>query len=143
MKWRADSLGKTQMLGKIEGRRRRGWQRTRWLDSITDSMDINLSKFWEMVKDRKAWLAAVHWTAKSWIQLSGWNNNKNDLGFLVPQMVKTPHVMLGDPALIPRSERSPREGNVNPLQYSWQNSTHRGVTKWLHGVTKHRSQLSD
>ena len=77
-------------------------------------MDINLSKFWEMVKDRKAWLAAVHGTAKSWIQLSGWNNNKYDLGFLVPQMVKTPDVMLGDPALIPRSERSPKRRKCQP-----------------------------
>ena len=63
---RADSFEKTLMLGKTEGRRRRGRQKMMWLDSITDTMDLSLSKFLELVKDREAWRVAVHWAAKSW-----------------------------------------------------------------------------
>ena len=68
----ADSLEKTLMLGKIEGRRRRGWQKLRWLDGITDTMDMNLGKLWEMVRDRETWCVAVHGVVKSQTSLDDW-----------------------------------------------------------------------
>ena len=122
--WRTDSLEKTLMLGKIEGKRRRGWQRTRWLDGITDSMDVSLSELRELVMDREAWHAAIHGVAKSRTPLSNWSDLFFPLGLPGGSDGKESACKAGDLGSVPGSGRSPGEAKGYPLQYSCLENPH-------------------
>ena len=134
---RVDSLEKTLMLGRIGGRRRRGRQRMRWLECITDSMDVSLSELWELVMDREAWRAVIHGVAKSRTPLSDWTE-LNWMDFPGGSVIKNPPANAKNVSSIPVSGRSLGEENGNPLQYSCLGNPMDSGTCWatVHGVTK-------
>ena len=130
--WRTDSLEKTLILGKIEGRRRRGRQRMRWLGGITDLMGMSLSKLWQLVIDREAWRAAVHRISKSWTQLSDWTK----LNWVWPCLPAQDPILPTPTMKLPQaSYPHPSEGRQN------ENYNHRKLIKLITWITKFSNSM--
>ena len=131
--WSTDSSEKTLMLGKIEGGRRRGWQRMRWLDDITDSMDMSLSRLRELVIDRETWRAAVHGVAKSWMQLSDWT----ELNWIVIRGFPDVSAVKNTPAIQePQETRIQSLGQEDSLKEGMAN--HSSILAWSWEAIFHR-----